>query len=155
MYTITQLGKIFTACQDGEIPFVSADDIAEVAFRALTNEKSYDCDLRVLGPELLTYDDVSVQMHACEYALISKVAAKLTTALGRPVEHVKLDKQGRFENLVQAGLSEYFAQFFTNLEVKASEGLETALNSVVEDVTGHPPKSLDDFIRENRTAWSS
>lgn len=155
MYTITQLGKIFTACQDGEIPFVSADDIAEVAFRALTNEKSYDCDLRVLGPELLTYDDVSVQMHACEYALTSKVAAKLTTALGRPVEHVKLDKQGRFENLVQAGLSKYFAQFFTNLEVKASEGLETALNSVVEDVTGHPPKSLDDFIRENRTAWSS
>jgi hypothetical protein len=106
----------------------------------LTNEESFDCDLRVLGPELLTYDDV---------------AAKLTAALGRPVEHVKLDRQGRCENLVQAGLSEYFAQFFTNVEVKASEGLETASNSVVEDVTSHPPKSLDDFIKENRTAWSS
>lgn len=57
--------------------------------------------------------------------------------------------------MVQAGLSEYFAQFFTNVEVKASEGLETASNSVVEDVTGHPPKSLDDFIKENRTAWPS
>jgi hypothetical protein len=87
--------------------------------------------------------------------LTSKVAAKLTAALGRPVEHVKLDRQGRCENLVQAGLSEYFAQFFTNVEVKASEGLETASNSVVEDVTSHPPKSLDDFIKENRTAWSS
>ncbi|KAJ4382630.1 hypothetical protein N0V86_001852 [Didymella sp. IMI 355093] len=140
VYTITQLGKIFTACQDGEIPFVSADDIAEVAYYALTNEKSYDGDLRVLGPELLTYDGV---------------AARLTAALGRPVEHVKLDRQGRYENLVQAGLSDYFAQFFTNVEVKASEGLETALNSDVKDVTGHPPKSLDDFIRENGTAWAS
>ena len=59
VYTISQLGKIFTACQDGKIPFVSADDIAEVAFHALTNSSSYNCDLRVLGPELLTYDDVS------------------------------------------------------------------------------------------------
>jgi len=155
VYTITQLGKIFTACQDGEMPFVSADDIAEVAFRALTNEKSFDRDLRVLGRELLTYDDVSAQIHAGEHALTSKVAAKLTAALGRPVEHVKLDKQGRYQNLVQAGLSEYFAQFFTNVEIKASEGLETASNSVVEDVTGHPPKSLHDFIRENKGAWSS
>lgn len=40
MYTITKLGQIFTACRDGEIPFVSADDIAKVAFRALTNETS-------------------------------------------------------------------------------------------------------------------
>lgn len=59
MYTITKLGQVFTACRDGEIPFVSADDVAEVAFHALTNETSYDRDLRVLGPELLTYDDVS------------------------------------------------------------------------------------------------
>jgi hypothetical protein len=79
----------------------------------------------------------------------------LTAALGRTVEHVKLDRQGRYENLVQAGLSDYFAQFFTNVEVKASEGLETALNSVVKDVTGHPPKSLNDFISENGTAWTS
>ena len=61
VYTITQLGKIFTTCQDGKIPFVSADDIAEVAFHALTDGPSYDCDLRVLGPELLVYDDVSPQ----------------------------------------------------------------------------------------------
>ena len=154
-YTITQLGRIFTACQDGEIPFVSADDIAEVAFHALTKEHSFNCDLRILGPELLTYDDVSAQRQASEYALTPKVAAKLTDALGRPVEHVKLDKQARCENLVQAGLPEHFAQFFTSIEVKASEGLETALNSVVQDVTGHSPKSLDDFILENRTAWSS
>ena len=58
MYTITQLGKIFTACQDGVIPFVSADDIASVAFHALTDAKSHDTDIRILGPENLTYDDV-------------------------------------------------------------------------------------------------
>lgn len=52
------MSKIFTACGDGKIPFISADDIAAVAFHALTDETSHNCDHRVLGPELLTYDDV-------------------------------------------------------------------------------------------------
>lgn len=58
VYTIGQLNKIFTATQDGQIPFVSADDIADVAYHALTDEKPQNRDLRVLGPEILTYDKV-------------------------------------------------------------------------------------------------
>jgi festuclavine dehydrogenase len=56
--TITQHNKLFTACADGKIPWVSADDIAAVAFRALTDDKPHDCAYRILGPELLTYDEV-------------------------------------------------------------------------------------------------
>lgn len=57
-FTIGKMGKIFTAAQDGEIPFISADDIAEVAYHALTDEKSYNSDLSILGPQNLTYDQV-------------------------------------------------------------------------------------------------
>jgi hypothetical protein len=56
--TITQYNKLFTACADGKIPWVSAGDIALVAFHALTDEKPHDCAYRILGPELLTYDEV-------------------------------------------------------------------------------------------------
>jgi uncharacterized protein YbjT (DUF2867 family) len=52
------MNSIFTAAQDGQIPFVSANDIADVAYHALTDAKAPNCDLRVLGPDLLTYDDV-------------------------------------------------------------------------------------------------
>ena len=58
MYTISQMNKIFTACGDGLIPFISADDIADVAFKALTDKESHNCDYKILGPELLTYDQV-------------------------------------------------------------------------------------------------
>jgi festuclavine dehydrogenase len=58
VYTIGQLNSIFTATQDGKIPFISADDIADVAYHALTDDKAPNCDLRILGPELLTYDQV-------------------------------------------------------------------------------------------------
>ena len=77
----------------------------------------------------------------------------MTKALGRHVEHVKLDEKGRYENLVQAGLSEYYARFFTGVELRASEALETALNTMVEDVTGHHPRTFDDFVEENKAVW--
>jgi hypothetical protein len=47
-----------TASGDGKIPFVSARDIAAVAFRALTDEKPHNTSYGALGPELLTYDEV-------------------------------------------------------------------------------------------------
>ncbi|KAH8193533.1 hypothetical protein TruAng_012301 [Truncatella angustata] len=113
--------KRFVLCAgtsaDGRIPFISVDDISEVALHALTDEKSYNHDFRVLGPEILTYDPI---------------AEKLSKALGRKIEHVKLDEASRINGLVQAGLSDYFARFFTRLEVSASKNSEMAIGDVVE-----------------------
>jgi len=66
---------------------------------------------------------------------------------------VKLDQEARYQNLVQAGLSEYFARFFTGVEVKASEDFEATLGDAVEKITGHPPKSFDTFAKDNAAIW--
>ena len=58
--TIREEGIIYTACGDAKISFVSAADVAAVAFRALTDEKSHNTDHVIVGPELLTYDDVGL-----------------------------------------------------------------------------------------------
>ncbi|KAI0974065.1 NAD(P)-binding protein [Xylaria arbuscula] len=139
-FTVGKLNKIFTAAQDGKIPFISADDIAEVAYHALTDEKSYNSDLRILGPENLTYN---------------QIAEKLSTVLGRKIEHVKLDEAGRIDSLVQAGLSDYFARFLTRLEVLASQDFEKGTSDAVERVTGHLPKSFEKFAEEYKAVWSS
>lgn len=55
---IKNQGKLYTATGNGKAPFVSADDIAAVAYRALTDEKSHNTDYFILGPELLNYDEV-------------------------------------------------------------------------------------------------
>lgn len=56
--TIRDQGKLYTACGDGKIPFIGALDIAAMAFHGLTDEKPHNTDYMVLGPELLTYDEV-------------------------------------------------------------------------------------------------
>jgi festuclavine dehydrogenase len=59
LVTIRDNSQIITAAGDGKIPFISADDIANVAFRALTDEKAHNTDHLILGPELFAYDEVS------------------------------------------------------------------------------------------------
>lgn len=44
---------------DHKLGFISAEDIADVAVKALTDEKSHDTDHIIVGPELLSYGEVS------------------------------------------------------------------------------------------------
>ncbi|KAI9830056.1 MAG: hypothetical protein M1819_005886 [Sarea resinae] len=141
-FIVRDQDKIITACGEGQIPFVSASDIAAVAFRTLTDKKPHNTDYRILGPELLTHDDQRKQL-----------AAKLSHALGRKIANVKLSEQERYDGLIAAGLPEHFARFFTNLEVATAGGFETRTNNVVEQVTGRPPKSFDTFAEENKAVW--
>jgi hypothetical protein len=57
--SIRDHNEIPTTAGDGRVPLVSADDIAKVAFEALVDKKSHNTDHIIVGPELLTYDEVS------------------------------------------------------------------------------------------------
>jgi len=81
------------------------------------------------------------------------VAEKLSNALGRKIEHVKLTEEQRYQGLLSAGLPDHFARFMTNLEVLAKGGEEDRMNDAVEKVTGRPPKSFDTFAQENKAVW--
>ena len=58
-FAIKDSSELYTACDDGKTPFVSAADITAVASRALTDKKPHNNGYRILGPELLTYDEMS------------------------------------------------------------------------------------------------
>ncbi|KAH1785151.1 hypothetical protein KXX35_009792 [Aspergillus fumigatus] len=132
------MGKIYTACGQGKIPFISAMDIAAVAYRALTDPVSHNCDHWVLGPELLMYNNI---------------ADKLSRVLGRTIEHVKLLGEEWYQGLVNVGVSEYYTGFLTKLEVAALTGFETRENDEVKKVTGRPLRCFDLFAQENQLAW--
>ncbi|KAF9818518.1 hypothetical protein IEO21_02756 [Rhodonia placenta] len=126
-FTIKDEGKIYTACGDGKIPFISATDIAAVAFRALTDEKPHNTDYRI--------------------------AAKLSSCLGREITHVNLTDEHRAQRLMSVGVPEYFAKRLASLEVSAANGGENRMNDVVERVTGRPPQTFDAFVQQCKTAW--
>ncbi|KAL1970965.1 hypothetical protein VTN77DRAFT_2799 [Rasamsonia byssochlamydoides] len=135
--TIKNENKIYSAAQDGKIPFVSADDIAAVAYRALVDEKSHDTDHVVLGPELLSYDDV---------------AAILSDVLGRKTTHVHLPEDQLAARLVSR-LPEDHAAMLAAMDTAIAHGAENRLNDTVEKVTGRAPRRFRDFAIEKKQAW--
>lgn len=52
--------EIGSVAKDGRLAFVSVDDIAKAASDALLDEKSWNSDRYILGPELLSYGEVCV-----------------------------------------------------------------------------------------------
>lgn len=148
-------GMIYTACGEGKIPFISATDIAAVAFHALTDEKPHNTDYRVLGPELLNHDEVYRLDNDINMMLIVvlQIAAKLSSCLGREVKHVKLTEEQRTQQLIGDGLPEHYAKFLTFLEVSAAQGAEDRMDDAVERVTGRPPQNFDAFAQQHMAAW--
>ncbi|KAL1731924.1 hypothetical protein EV714DRAFT_207732 [Schizophyllum commune] len=136
--TIRDEGKIYSATQDGKIPFVSCEDIAAMAVRTLMDEKSHDTEYFVLGPELLTYDEV---------------AQILTSTLGKPITHVKVSKDEMQAKFIALGVPADYAPILAGMDVAISKGSEARLDDAVERVTGRKPKSFKTFAEEAKAAW--
>lgn len=56
--TIRDESNIYACVGDAKVPHVSAFDIGNVAFVALTQTEPPYTDYRILGPELLTFNEV-------------------------------------------------------------------------------------------------
>jgi len=139
--TIQDEGKMYTACGEGKIPFISAMDIAAVAFRALTDEKTHNTDYLLEGPELLTHD---------------QVAAKLSNVLGRDILHVKEAREQVKQRYITFGVQQSRAEMLAWLEERTAQGARENTNpsDAVERVTGKAPLTFDAFLEQNRAAWS-
>lgn len=139
MTSIRDDGKIYSAADDGKIPWISCDDIAAVAFHALVDEPAANTDYLILGPELLSYNEI---------------AQTLSDVLHRKVEHVKLSESELVNLLQQVGLPDDYASMLASYDTAISHGSEARLNNVVEEVTGKKPTTFRAFAEANREVWN-
>lgn len=136
--SIKSHGEITTATGDGKVAFVDADDIAEVAFRTLTDINSHNRAFLITGPQALSYAEAA--------AIISEAAHK-------PVRHVNISGAQLEQRLILAGIPESYASLLAHLDEAIQHGAEDRVTSVVQDVTGRAPRSLRDFARAHAGLW--
>ncbi|KAJ8084584.1 hypothetical protein PM082_003357 [Marasmius tenuissimus] len=136
--TIKAEKKIYTAAGDAKIAFISAIDIARVAFHGLVDEKPHNTDYRIDGPEALTYDEI---------------ADKFTACLGVKIEHVKLSEEDRVKKLVELGTPGPYAWFLAALEARFALMGGLPHSKDVEKVTGQLPQTFDSFAQEHKAVW--
>jgi uncharacterized protein YbjT (DUF2867 family) len=118
-------GTITTAAGDGRLAFVDADDIADVAVHALTDQTPPNDGLLLTGPESLSWDDVAALLGA---------------------RHVRVSMEELRLHLLDAGLPELTAALLAVADASMVAGTSEVPTDVVERLTGHPPTSFRAFV---------
>ncbi len=112
-------------------------DVAAVAATALTTDGHAGQQYWLTGPEVLTTVD--------KVRVISEV-------LGRQVRFVELSRDEVIAEWRQAGFSDADIEFFIQMRTDPPEVGYTVLPTV-EKVTGRPPRSFAQWVRENAAAF--
>ncbi|KAE8368368.1 hypothetical protein BDV27DRAFT_154074 [Aspergillus caelatus] len=109
-------------------------DVVEVAAAVVAHAQHRGETLVIHGPEPLSYADCA--------RLISR-------HLGREIRYHLVSYSEAKERFMKAGMGEFLADTLTTLsQMYNSCRYEPALNTVVEEWTGHPPRTYQDFLEE-------
>jgi uncharacterized protein YbjT (DUF2867 family) len=130
-------GTLSLPTGDGRTPFVDAEDIAEVAASALTEDRHGGQVYGLTGPRAISFGEAA--------DLIGK-------ATGRTIRHVDVDPEVFVERQVADGVPPDVARLLTGLLVTIRDGWGTALSDGVERALGRPPRSFEDFVAEAAAA---
>ncbi|KAI1075027.1 putative ergot alkaloid A [Whalleya microplaca] len=131
--------KIYSSTGPGRIPWVSASDIAGVGFAALTAPEPPNRDYLIVGPDLLTYNEL---------------AETFASVLGRPITYHELTEPELSARFQSFGVPAEYAPVLAAADGFVRQGGEERTNGVVEEVTGRAPRRFRDFVEANRGVWS-
>lgn len=130
--TIADSGKIYSATGEGRVGFVSADDIAAVAFHTLTDAVPHNTDHIITGPDSLSY---------------AEVAEAVSGLWNQPIQHESISEEILRNQMVEAGMPEEYATLLAGLDTFIKEqGSEDQVTDTVQRITGNPPLSIHSFF---------
>lgn len=125
-------GQLSMPVGDIQEPFIDAEDIADVAFAALTEEGHAGQAYELTGPRLLT---------------LPEVARELSVAIGRLVEFTPVSVKDYAKELVQHGFSEEEAPEVSQLIADVMDGRNATLADGVQRALGRAPRDFGEFAR--------
>ncbi|WP_280266410.1 NAD-dependent epimerase/dehydratase family protein [Nocardia wallacei] len=139
---IRRHGEVRTAAGDGRMGWIDARDIAAAASALLTAPDPESDDRRdhlLTGPKALSYPDA---------------AALITTHTGRPVRAVAIGVDEQAALYRAAGMSAEFAAAIAAVDIGVRAGAEDRVSTAVLDLTGRPPRTFAEFVRDHATHWA-
>ena len=124
-------GTLALPTGDGLVPFVDAEDIAEVAVGALTDDRHRGRVYELTGPRAIGF---------------AAAAGVIGTATGRSIRYVDVDPDVFVERQVAAGVPAEVARGLSGLLAVVRDGSGAALADGVERALGRPARSFEDYV---------
>jgi len=129
-------GSLYSAAGDGQISYLSRNDLARSAAAALIAESGVE--------------DVTFTLTGTEALDISSVAAQISKALDKPITVIQVPVEAIIEGAKSHGVPEPVAIVFASFDTAAKAGNLSAVTSDVETLTGKAPQSFGDWLVENK-----
>jgi len=117
-------------------PFVDVDDIADIAFAALTHPQYSRQLYEITGPRALTFAEA-----------ISEIAR----ATGRDITFISVLADGYRAELVRQGVPDDYIELVLYLFTTVLDGRNTPLGDGVQHALGRPPREFSDYVRQMAT----
>lgn len=136
--TIRDESLIYSAAEDGRVPFISAEDIARAACAALTLPETPNRDFILTGPATLSYDDV---------------AAQISEVTGRTIKHRRISMEELAEQHIARGIPKAAADILAFMDTAIAAGAEDRVTPDVASLTGASPIDFETFARANAHCW--
>ena len=138
--TIAKEGKFYGAVRNGKMAMIDVRDIAAVAARLLTQLGHEGTTYEITGPESLS---------------LAEVAAKLSTALGKPVSYVEVPAGAVRASLLSAGMPDWAAEAIAVMHELLSRDAAAQVNDLAQKISGKKPITFDQFARDFRSVFES
>ncbi|MEY9910585.1 uncharacterized protein YbjT (DUF2867 family) [Catenulispora sp. MAP12-49] len=124
-------GTLALPAGEGRIPFIDAEDIADVAAAALTEDRHAGQVYELTGPRALGFGEA---------------AELIAAASGKPLRYVAVTSEAFVEQQVADGLPRKTAERMAGLVVRGADGSVAGLTDGVEKALGRAPRSFEDFV---------
>jgi uncharacterized protein YbjT (DUF2867 family) len=126
-------GEVVLPAGDVGEPFVDADDIADVAVAALTEDGHTGQVYEVTGPRLLTF---------------AEAVAEIAAATGREIHYVQVSSEQYAAALAKEGVPADFIWLVTYLFTTVLDGRNAEVKDGVQRALGREPRDFSDYARE-------
>jgi len=132
-------GAIYSASGDGKIPYVDARDVAAVAVATLTTPGHLRKKYVVTGREAMSY----------------RQAAEIIGAIiGKPVRFVDESQDEARARRVREGMPPAVIESALAIAAYQRAGGKTVtITSTIADLTGRPPRTVPEFVREHASSF--
>jgi uncharacterized protein YbjT (DUF2867 family) len=127
-------GAFFTPMGSGRISYIDARDVADATVRILLRGDRDERVYSLTGPVPLPHD---------------QIAEILTRAVGQPVRYVDVGEEDACVALRRRGASEGLIEALCDLWLAMRHDEFATTASDFEELTGRPPRSFEDFVREH------
>ena len=136
---IRENGRWSGSAGRGRNALIDSADVVDAAVAVLTEPAKRGTRHTLTGPVALTWPEV---------------AGLLTRVLGRPIRYETVTVDERRAQLEVGGLVPWRVELLLGLDEINRSNLYATPTDTVQQLTGHPPRTVDEYIERNRAAFS-